>query len=71
MDGCWGLFVAGLVLLAATAPGCSDEGAGTISSTPKSVPEVGQVAAPKKGGAVPRVPRGPDQVKALQEATAK
>ena len=69
--GRWGLAVGGLVLLVALAPGCSDEGAGTVSSTPKSAPEVAQVAPATKGGAAPRVPRGPGQVKALQEATTK
>ena len=70
-DGRWGLVVSGLVLFAATAPGCSEEGAGTVASTPKSAPEVVQAAPPTKGGAAPRVPRGPGQAEALQEATVK
>jgi hypothetical protein len=53
------------VLLAAVSAGCSGEG-GTVAPTPTDAP--GVAASPK---AVPRVPRGPDAAKALQDQVPK
>ncbi len=67
-----GLVAYGFSVLLLALPGCIDSEVGTVSSTPKAATEVGQVApSTKKGGPAPRVPRGPEQAKALQEATAK
>jgi hypothetical protein len=53
-----------IVLLAAIAAGCSGE-TGTVVATPPT--GTGEAASPKGG---PRVPRGPEGVKALQDAAA-
>jgi hypothetical protein len=60
-----------LWLLAAAAAGCSDGDYGSVPAAPKSSPEVVQAKPSGKGGPAPRVPRGPAQAKALQEATAR
>ncbi len=65
-----GLVAFRLALLLAAA-GCSDGDYGTVSSTPKSSPEVVQAAPPRNGAPAPRVPRGPGPAKALQDATAR
>ena len=70
----------GLLLLATAVAGCSGQEYGAVPSTPKSPTEVAETApakvaetAPAKSGVsqAPRVPRGPGQAKALQEAKAK
>jgi hypothetical protein len=65
------LATCGLWLLAAALAGCSEDGRGTVASTPKGSPEVVQEDTSKKAAAAPRVPRGPNQAKALQEAKGK
>ncbi len=57
----------GLLGAAIIAAGCSNEGYGTVPSAPESAREV-VGATSKKGTPAPRVPRGPDAAKALQEA---
>jgi hypothetical protein len=54
-----------VLLLAAISAGCSGGDAGTVTATP---PPGSVEAAPVKGG--PRMPRGPEGVKALQDAAA-
>jgi hypothetical protein len=54
------------LILFAMATGCQPEGEGTVSATPKG--DAGGVAAAPKGKASPRVPRGPDAAKGLQES---
>jgi hypothetical protein len=67
-----GLVPLGLSVLAlTTAAGCSSDEYGSVSATPKSSPDVASETPSQKAGAVPRVPRGPDQAKALQESKAK
>ncbi len=58
-----------LILGAAASAGCSGGESGTVSATPPST--VAVEAVPSKKGVAPRVPRGPDQAKALQESRAK
>ena len=61
----------GLLLAAAMAAGCTGEEYGSVSSAPTNTPEVVEAVAPKKGAPAPRVPRGPGQAKALQDAAKK
>jgi hypothetical protein len=66
-----------LVAVAAMAAGCSGGDYGSVPASPKATPVVAEAAstkgvpARKKAVPAPRVPRGPDQVKALQETTNK
>jgi hypothetical protein len=55
-----------LLLLAALVGGCGPEGEGTVAAAPKGG---GEIAASKK--ASPRVPRGPEAAKVLQESAPK
>ncbi len=66
-----GLVRMGLLLLAATAGGCSGGDYGSVSSSAKTSPDVVEAVSPTKGAPAPRVPRGPGQAKALQEAKTK
>jgi hypothetical protein len=56
-----------LLLLAALVGGCGPEGEGSVAAAPKGG---GEIAASKKG-ASPRVPRGPEAAKVLQESAPK
>jgi hypothetical protein len=56
------------LLLAALAGGCGPAGEGSVSAGPKG--EGTEVVASKKG-ASPRVPRGPDAAKVIQESVPK
>ena len=58
------------LIFAAVSAGCSSEDHGSVPASPKSTPDVVQTSIPSKGGPAPRVPRGPEQAKALQEAAA-
>jgi hypothetical protein len=62
-----GVLACGLLLSATVTAGCSGEGYGTVPSSPESARQV-VGATSKKGTPAPRVPRGPDAAKALQEA---
>jgi hypothetical protein len=55
-----------LLLLAALVGGCGPEGEGSVAAAPKGG---GEIAASKK--ASPRVPRGPEAAKVLQESAPK
>ncbi len=66
-----GLVSRSLVLLALASAGCSGGDYGSVSAAPKAAPDVVQVGPPTKDRAAPRVPRGPNQAKALQESKAK
>ena len=66
-----GRLTRGLLLMAAAAAGCSGGDYGSVSPSPKASPDVVEVVSRKKGDPIPRVPRGPDQAKALQEAAKK
>lgn len=66
-----GLATCGLFLLAAASAGCTSGEYGSVPATPKASPDVAQVSPSNKGNPAPRVPRGPDQAKALQEAKAR
>jgi hypothetical protein len=61
-----GLATWGLLLLASLAAGCSGE-YGSVAGPPKAG-EVAEAVTVKKGAPAPRVPRGPGQAKALQDA---
>ena len=65
------LCIRGLLLLAVATAGCTGGDYGTVSASPKSEPEVVEVIKTQKGAPVPRIPRGPNQAKALQDAKQK
>ena len=65
-----GFVACGLLLLAGLAAGCSGGGYGSVPASPKGG-EVAEAVTVKKGAPAPRVPRGPGQAKALQEAAKK
>jgi hypothetical protein len=66
-----GLVACGLFLLAVASAGCTDNDAGSVPPTPKAAPELPPADASKKDSPAPRMPRGPGQVKALQESKTK
>jgi hypothetical protein len=63
--------ISGLLLLAVATVGCNGGDYGTVTAAPKSAPEVVEVVTAQKGAPVPKVPRGPGQAKALQDAKQK
>jgi hypothetical protein len=61
----------GALLLALAATGCSGGDYGSVPASSNNAPAVAEAGPAKKIAPAPRVPRGPDQAKALQEAAKK
>jgi hypothetical protein len=61
----------GVLLLTWAATGCSGGDYGSVPASSSNSPAVAEAAPSKKIAPAPRVPRGPDQAKVLQEAAKK
>ena len=66
-----GLVALGLLFFAVATAGCSGQDFGSVSPSPKTSPEVVDAVSSKKVAPAPKVPRGPDQAKVLQESAKK
>jgi hypothetical protein len=66
-----GLVTLGILSVAAASAGCSSQDYGTVAASPNGAAAPAEGVPSAKGGPVPRVPRGPGQAQALQEAAKK